>query len=41
MIAVIIAGRPYAMAEIERLSDAILYCFYPGPQGGEAIARIL
>ena len=41
VITVIIAGRPYAMAEIERLSDAILYCFYPGPQGGEAVARIL
>ena len=41
VVTVLIAGRPYEMAEIERCSDAILCCFYPGPLGGETIARIL
>ena len=38
---VLIAGRPYAMEEIERLSDAIIYAFYPGPMGGKAIAGLI
>lgn len=41
LITVVIAGRPYAMKDISRLSDGILYCFYPGPLGGEAIGKIL
>lgn len=41
LVTVVIAGRPYEMAEISRLSDGILYCFYPGPQGGEIIGKIL
>lgn len=41
VITVLIAGRPYEMAEIAQYSDAILCCFYPGPTGGEAIARLL
>ncbi len=36
-----IAGRPYALEEMEKLSDAMLYSFYPGPYGGRAIAEIL
>src|SRR5699024_11320633 len=32
---------PYEMGEIDRCSDAILCCFYPGPTGGEAIAKLL
>ena len=41
LVTVVIAGRPYEMAELSRLSDGILYCFYPGPLGGEAIGKIL
>lgn len=39
--AIVIGGRPYEMAEIEAHSDAILYAFYPGLTGGEALAKIL
>lgn len=41
VITVIIAGRPYAMEEVEACSDAIVYSFYPGLTGGEAIAKLL
>ena len=41
LVTVVIAGRPYEMAEISRLSDGILYSFYPGPLGGEVIGKIL
>ena len=39
VIAVLIAGRPYAMGEID--ADAIVQAFYPGITGGEAIAKLL
>lgn len=39
--AVLIGGRPYEMAEVEAHSDAILCAFYPGPAGGEALAKLL
>ena len=41
VVTVLIGGRPYEMGEIDRCSDAILCCFYPGPTGGEAIAKLL
>lgn len=41
LVTVIIAGRPYAVSEIAAQSDALLYCFYPGPMGGRAIAELL
>lgn len=41
VITVLIGGRPYAMEEIEKHSDAILCAFYPGLTGGEAIAKVL
>lgn len=41
IVTVLIAGRPYEMAEVEELSDAIFCCFYPGPTGGQAVARLL
>lgn len=41
IVTVIIAGRPYAMRDIEANSDGILYSFYPGPAGGLAIANLL
>ncbi len=41
VVTVLIGGRPYEMAEIDALSDAIFCCFYPGPTGGEALAELL
>ncbi len=41
VVFVAIAGRPYALEEMEKLSDAMLYSFYPGPYGGKAIAEII
>jgi len=41
VIAVLIAGRPYAMREIEAYSDAIICAFYPGLYGGDALARLI
>lgn len=40
-VTAVIAGRPYAIAEIAKESDALLYCFYPGPMGGLALAQVL
>ena len=41
IITVLIGGRPYEMAQIDRYSDAILCAFYPGLTGGEALARLI
>ncbi len=41
IITVLIGGRPYEMAMIDSLSDAILCAFYPGPNGGQAITKLL
>ena len=41
VVTVIIGGRPYEMAEVEVNSDAIIYAFYPGLTGGEAIAKLI
>lgn len=41
VITVVIGGRAYALGEIAEESDALLYAFYPGMQGGKAIAEIL
>lgn len=41
VVTVLVQGRPYEMWEIDALSDAILCCFYPGPTGGEAAAKVL
>lgn len=41
VITVIIGGRAYALDEVAEKSDAVLYGFYPGMQGGKAIAEIL
>lgn len=41
VITVLIQGRPYAVPEIEEYSKALLCAFYPGIQGGQAIAEII
>lgn len=40
-VTAVIAGRPYVITEIAEKSDALLYCFYPGPMGGLALAEII
>lgn len=39
--AVVIAGRPYAIAPLLHGADALLYAFYPGPMGGQALCELL
>lgn len=39
--AVVIAGRPYAIADLLHGADALLYSFYPGPVGGLALCELL
>ena len=41
VITVVIAGRPYETCFIDQVSDALVYSFYPGLTGGEAIAKLL
>lgn len=41
IITVVIAGRPYSIGNIIKKSNAVLYAFYPGMQGGTAIAEIV
>lgn len=41
VVTVVLAGRPYVLTEIEKESEAILYSFYPGPRGGQAVGEIL
>ncbi len=38
---VIQAGRPYAVGSLVERSNGALYAFYPGPQGGRALAELL
>ena len=40
LVTIVISGRALVLTDIAG-SDAILQCFYPGPQGGRAIAEIL
>ncbi|MEG0847905.1 MAG: glycoside hydrolase family 3 N-terminal domain-containing protein [Niameybacter sp.] len=40
-VSIIIAGRPYAISSIAKRTDALLYSFYPGPMGGQALAEIV
>ncbi|SEW10654.1 glycoside hydrolase family 3 N-terminal domain-containing protein [Natrinema salifodinae] len=40
-VLVVVAGRPLAIPDESRLADAVLTGFYPGYEGGRAIAEIL
>lgn len=41
VITVICAGMPLNLTEVSELSDAVLYAWYPGERGGEAVADII
>ena len=41
VIAVVTGGSPMNLAEVERIADAVLLVWYPGEEGGNAVADIL
>ncbi|WP_428741924.1 glycoside hydrolase family 3 C-terminal domain-containing protein [Tenacibaculum sp.] len=41
IIAIITGGSPINLAEVEALADAVLFVWYPGEEGGTAVADIL
>lgn len=41
VITVVCAGMPLDLREVTELSDAVLYAWYPGEKGGEAVADII
>lgn len=41
VVAVLYQGRPYAVTEIEDQVQALLVAYYPGPEGGRAVASTL
>lgn len=41
LIVVLTGGSPITMSEVEEIADAILFVWYPGQQGGNAVADVL
>ena len=41
IIVVLTAGSPLAIPEVHELADAVLYVWYPGEQGGRAVADLI
>lgn len=41
IIVILTGGSPINMSEIETIADAILWAWYPGAEGGNAVAQVL
>ena len=41
IVCVHVSGSCMSLVEVEEQSDAILQCFYPGAEGGTALANVL
>jgi len=41
IIAVVTGGSPVAMPEVQDLADAVIYAWYPGEEGGTAVADVI
>lgn len=41
VVTVVISGRPLGLEEALKDSNALLQCFYPGPMGGLAVAKLI
>ena len=41
IISVVFGGSPFDLKEVCELSDAVMLCWYPGEQGGRAIAKVI
>jgi len=41
LIVVLAGGSPVAIPEVQEIADAILFMWYPGEQGGAALARLI
>lgn len=41
LIVVLTGGFPMSIPEVYELADAVIYCWYPGQQGGQAVADVI